>query len=165
MIERKFYAHYIDAHGFPSVNEPEQNNVRLGDDLEEYVEDLNPDVETSKNIKGESRVKHSGYEVSSEVDPYYADFDSPLFEPLWDIAMERKTGDACKTHKYDILVTEEGKVYSAYREDVYVIPNSTGGDTSGVQIPFTVYNTGNRVKGKWDIATKKFTTDTSEASK
>jgi hypothetical protein len=153
MIERKYLAHYIDANfgtGTP-------NYVRLGADLEEYNEELNPDIEVVKNILGEQKVKHNGYEVSSEVDPYYAEFDDPLFEKLWDIANLRLTGDACKTTKVDVLVDAEGAVVSAYREDVYVVPNSVGGDTSGVQIPFSVNNAGNRVEGSFAIATKAFT--------
>ncbi|MCM1508688.1 MAG: hypothetical protein NC177_16395 [Ruminococcus flavefaciens] len=152
MIERKYLAHYIDA----SFNGTKTNYVRLGDDLEEFSEELNPDVEVSKNILGQQKVKHSGYEVQSEVDPYYADFDDPLFEHLSDIANERLTGDACSTTKVDVLVKEDGTVVWAYREKVKVIPNSFGGDTSGVQIPYTIYNEGERVKGDWDVATKTF---------
>lgn len=153
MIERQYLAHYLDA----SFNGETPNYTRLGDDLEEYNEELNPDVEVTKNILGQQKVKHGGYEVQSEVDPYYADYDSPLFERLAEIANERKTGDACKTTKVDVLLKEDGTVVWAYREDVKVIPNSFGGDTSGVQIPFTVYNEGNRVKGDWAVATKTFT--------
>ena len=126
MIERKYLAHYLDA----SFGGEETEYVRLGADLEEYNEELNPDVEITKNIIGEQRVSHNGYEVQSEVDPYYADYDDPLFEKLseW-----------------------------AYREKVYVVPSSIGGDTSGVQIPFTLYNAGERVKGEWDVTQKTFT--------
>ena len=59
-----------------------------------------------------------------------------------------------------MLLSDDGTVLWAYREDVRIIPNSFGGDTSGVQIPFTVYNAGNRVKGTFDIATKKLTEET-----
>jgi len=151
-IERKYLAHYIDA-GFGS----EVNYVRLGKDLEEFLEELNPDVEVKKNILGEQNVVHNGYEVQSEVDPFYAYTGDPLYEQLALIANERKTGDDCKTTKVDVLLAEDGTVLWAYREDVYVVPNSVGGDTSGVQIPFTVYNAGNRVAGTWDTQTKTFT--------
>ena len=154
-IERKYLAHYIDA-AFSSVA-PEY--VRLGKDLEEFNEELNPDVEVSKNILGEQTVKHNGYEVQSEVDPFYADSDDPLYSMLEEIANERLTGDDCKTTKVDVLLDSTGKVLWAYREDVYVVPNSIGGDTSGVQIPFSVYNAGNRVKGSWDVESKSFTPD------
>lgn len=152
-IERKYLAHYLDANfgGNPV------SYVRLGVDLEEYNEELNPDVEVTKNIWGEQNVNHNGYEVQSEVDPFYAYTGDALFTKLALIANERKTGDDCKTTKVDVLFNSDGTVAWAYREDVYVIPNSLGGDTSGVQIPFTVYNAGNRVAGTWDPSTKTFT--------
>ena len=153
-IERKYLAHYVDA----AFSAAKTDYTRLGKDLEEYNEELNPDIEIKKNIWGEQSVNHSGYEVQSEVDPFYAYFDDPLFEQLCKIANERLTGDDCKTTKVDVLVDESGTVLWAYREDVYIVPNnSPGGDTSGVQIPFTVYNAGNRVKGTWDVASKTFT--------
>ena len=152
-IERKYLAHYIDA----SFGSETPNFVRLGKDLEEFIEELNPDVEVKKNILGEQNVVHNGYEVQSEVDPFYAYTGDPLYEQLALIANERKTGDDCKTTKVDVLLNEDGTVVWAYREDVYVVPNSVGGDTSGVQIPFTVYNAGNRVAGTWDTKTKTFT--------
>jgi len=152
-IERKYLAHFIDA----SFGGETPNFVRLGKDLEEFIEELNPDVEVKKNILGEQNVVHNGYEVQSEVDPFYAYTGDPLYEQLAMIANERKTGDDCKTTKVDVLLNEDGTVEWAYREDVYVVPNSVGGDTSGVQIPFTVYNAGNRVAGTWDTTTKTFT--------
>lgn len=152
-IERKYLAHFIDA----SFGGETPNFVRLGKDLEEFIEELNPDVEVKKNILGEQNVVHNGYEVQSEVDPFYAYTGDPLYEQLALIANERKTGDDCKTTKVDVLLNADGTVEWAYREDVYVVPNSVGGDTSGVQIPFTVYNAGNRVAGTWDTTTKTFT--------
>lgn len=154
-IERKYLAHYIDE-AFSSTS---PSYVRLGSDLEEYAEDLGADIEVKKNILGEQSVTHNGYEVQSEVDPYYADDGSALFTQLAKIANERLTGDDCKTTKVDILSGSDGSVVWAYREDVYVVPNSFGGDTSGVQIPFTVYSAGNRVKGEWDTTKNTFTAD------
>ena len=151
-IERKYLAHFLDA----SFGADTADYVRLGADLEEYIEELNPDVETAKNILGEQSIKHNGYEVSSEVEPYYATYDDPLFEHLAEIINERKTGDACVTTKVDVLLSEDGNCVWAYREKVWVVPNSIGGDTSGVQIPFTIYNAGERVKGTFDIKTKTF---------
>lgn len=152
-IERKYLAHFLDS----DFGKSKVAYVRIGADLEELNEDLSPDVEVKKNILGEQKVSHNGYEIQSEVEPYYADFDDPLFKPLYEIAMERKTGDACKTTKVDVLLNSDGSVESAYCEDVYVVPTSFGGDTSGVQIPFTIYNAGNRVKGTFDLTSKTFT--------
>ena len=131
--------------------------VRLGKDLEEYSESLNPEVEVNKNILGEQNVQHRGYEVQSEVSPFYAYEDDPLFTHLCAIANGRLTGDDCKTTKVDVLLEPDGTVVWAYREDCYVVPSTVGGDTSGVQVPFTVYNAGERVSGTFDMEDKTFT--------
>ena len=47
----------------------------------------------------------------------------------------------------------------AYREDVIIEVSSYGGDTTGYQIPFNVHYTGVKVKGKFDVKTKKFVAD------
>lgn len=152
-IERKYLAHFIDA----SFNGTPVNYIRLGKDLEEYNEELNPDVEVSQNILGEQNVQHNGYEVQSEVDPFYAYEGDPMFAKLCQIANERLTGDACMTTKVDVLLRADGTVEWAYREDCYVVPSTVGGDTSGVQVPFTVYNAGNRKAGTFNMSTRKFT--------
>ena len=157
-IARKYLAHFIDA----SFNAEQPNYVRLGKDLEEYAEELNPDLQVKKNILGEQVVNHNGYEVSSEVDPYYADSDDPITERLMQIANERLTGEECVTTKVDVLLAADGSVVWAYREDCFVVPNSIGGGTDGVVIPFTVTNCGGRVKGTFDLKTKTFTPDAVE---
>ena len=160
MTERKYLAHYID--GAFSAAAPEY--IRLGKDLEEYSVELNPDVETKKNILGENSVIVNGYEVSSSVDPFYYEYDEALSEKIMNIAMQRLTGDSCKTTVVDVLLKPgEGDAAPApvwaYREDCVVVPESVGGDTSGVQIPFTIHRAGNRQKGTFDISTKEFTPD------
>lgn len=161
-IERKYLAHFLDASFGTGSATP--NYVRLGTDLEEYNLDLNPDIEVSKNIIGDGTIKHNGYEPQSDVDTFYAVTGDPLFEALSDIANERKTGDDCKTTAVDVLLNDKGVVTWAYREDVMVVPTSMGGDTSGVQIPFSVYYCGNRTKGTFDVTKKTFTTTASTVS-
>ena len=158
--ERKYLAHYLDS-AF-DVTYAATEYVRLGKDLEEFTIELNPDVETSKNILGENSVKHNGYEASSDADPVYYEYDDALTEKMMEIAMLRQAGDTCKTSYVEVLLKPgadgaEPEVIRAVREDVYVIPNSYGGDTSGVQTPFTLHFAGNRVKGNFDLETKKFT--------
>lgn len=167
MVERKYFAHYLDAAFDMTYAAAEY--VRIGKNLEEYNEELNPDVEVTKNILGEQSVQHSGYEVQAEVDPfYYENYNDALSEKIMELANTRATGDKCKTSMVDVLLkpgaTEDDAptVVWAYREDVYLIPNSIGGDTSGIQTPFTLYKAGNRVRGTWDMATKKFTAAVSE---
>lgn len=162
-IERKYLAHFIDASFGTGSATP--NYVRLGADLEEYNLDLNPDIEVSKNIIGDGTIKHNGYEPQSDVDTFYAVTGDPLFETLSDIANERKTGDDCKTTAVDVLLNDKGVVTWAYREDVMAVPTSMGGDTSGVQVPFSVYYCGNRTKGTFDVTKKTFTANTVSSAK
>ena len=155
-MERKYLAHYLDANfGVGSAS-----YVRLGKDLETYSEELNPQVDVRRNILGEQNVIHNGYQVQSTAEPFYADQDDDLFEPVANIANNRLTGEDCKTTRVEVLVDEEGNQIWAYREDCWVVPNSVGGDTSGVQLPFNVYNAGNRVPGVWDVTNKAFTQST-----
>lgn len=158
--ERKYLAHFIDA-AFDTTY-AKTDYVRLGKDLEEYSVELNPDVETKKNILGENSVNINGYEVSGSVDPMYYEYEDALSEKVMDIAMNRTTGDGCKTTTIDVLLKPGATSDAAptcvwaYREDCYVVPQSVGGDTSGVQIPFEIHRCGNRIKGTFDLSTKKF---------
>lgn len=153
-IDRKYMAHFIDA----SFGGGSAEWVRLGKDLEEYSVELNPDTETSKNILGEESFKHNGYEASSSADPYYAEVDDPLFEHLQEIVDERAKDDKLKTKALEVHMWDgDDTSYVAYQQECYVVPTSYGGDTSGYQIPFTVYYTGARVKGTYNASTKTFT--------
>ncbi|MBP5378002.1 MAG: hypothetical protein J6Y64_00485 [Ruminococcus sp.] len=162
--ERKYLAHYIDINPLgdqsSAVNDT-TNYVRIGKDLEEYNENLNPDVSTQKNILGENNVIHNGFDVSSDVDPFYVrlDDDTPedLATKLMYIANERLTGAGTQTTKVDVLVDSSGTVIWAYREDIVIVPNSVGGDTSGIKVPFSIYNDGSRTSGTWNTSTKTFT--------
>lgn len=170
MVERKYYAHFLDA-AF-DMTYSKTNYARLGKDLEEYNEELNPQVEISSNILGEQSVKHSGYQAQAEVSPfYYENYEDALSNKMFELLNTRATGDKCKTSMVDVLLKPDETdpennpptVVEAWREDVYAIPNSGGGDTSGIQLPFTIYKAGNRVKGEWDIDTRKFTPGTSDS--
>lgn len=158
--ERKYLAHYLDAKFDMAYTATEY--VRLGKDLEEFNVELNPDIETGKNILGENTVRHNGYDPTSEASPFYYDYDDALSEKIMKLAQSRATGDACKTSYVEVLLKpgEAGadpEVVSAWREDVLVIPSSYGGDNSGVQTPFSVNYAGNRTKGSFDLKTKVFT--------
>lgn len=152
-LERKWLAHYIDS----SFGGSTASYVRLGQDLEEYNIEMNPDSETKKNILGENSTTVKGYDPSSSVDTYYAYEGDALFEHLAEIINTRATGGSLKTTVVDVLVDSEGSVVWAYREDAIIIPQSMGGDTGGIQIPFEIHYNGNRTKGTWDIKTKTFT--------
>lgn len=153
-IERKYLAHFINiAKGDDSTYE------RLGQDLEEFSPELSAQVDTKKNILGETSILISGYEKTAGVEPYYAEVDSGLFARLQEIIDEGLLLDELKTDVVEVKLWEqpEGSSYPAIREEAYIEVNSYGGDVTGYQIPFTLHYTGAKVKGSFDIATKTFT--------
>ena len=159
--ERKYLAHYLD--GNFDLTYVDTNYVRIGKDLEEFVVELSPNIETKANILGENSVLHTGYETTASADPVYYEYDDILTEKIMEIAMLRKSADSCKTSYVEVLLkpgttsSDAPTVVRAVREDVLLIPTSYGGDTSGVQVPFTINFNGNRVEGDWDIESRTFT--------
>lgn len=115
----------------------------LGKDNDDLSKELNPDTETSKNVLGETTFKHNGYEPEVSVDPYYADPDSVLYDKLKAAAVQEKYSDAdIKGYFVEVVfesVESGGKLTGVgYKREAYLVPQSTGGDTSGFSIPFTV---------------------------
>lgn len=155
-IERKYLAHFINA---APLGEAEAVYEQLGRDLEEFSPELSAQVETKKNILGQTSVVISGYEKTGAVTPYYAESGSGLFERLQDIIDEGRVLEDVKTDVVEVKLweqTQEGG-YPAVREEAYIEVTSYGGDTTGYQIPFTLHFTGNKVKGTFNVATKTFT--------
>lgn len=152
-IKRKFLVHFIDA----TFGSATPNYVRIGKDLEEFAEELNPSVETTQNIWGESVAEHNGYEPSASVDTYYARVDDPLYAALEQIAIDRKQGGDVETTVVTAKVDEDGQCEWARRENVIIGVESIGGASDGYQIPWTYYANGGRVAGSFNVATKTFT--------
>lgn len=161
MLERKYLAHFIDA-AFDMTG-ADTNYVRLGADLEELSVEMNPTIESSKNILGESTALLEGYEVSAGVDPFYISHEEALSEKLMEIVDNELTGDNCKTTAVDVWLkagetpADPPVVIRAIRRDVIVAVQSYGGDTKGVNIPFELHGSTNKVQGTFDLQSKKFT--------
>ena len=155
-IERKYLAHYINT-AVPGAEGAVYE--RLGKDLEEFSPELAAQVDTKRNILGQTAILISGYEKTGAVEPYYAESGSALFARLQDIIDEHRTLDELKTDLVEVKLWEpaEEGVYPAVQEEVYIEVTSYGGDTTGYQIPFTLHYTGNKVKGTFDVTTKTFT--------
>ena len=154
-IERKYMAHFINA----AKSGEEAVFERLGQDLEEFSPELSAQVETKKNILGQSSVLISGYEKTAAVEPFYAQSGSKLFERLQEIIDGDLVLDELKAEVVDVKLWEadETGAYPAVKEAVFIEITSYGGDTTGYQIPFTLHYTGNKVKGSFNVATKTFT--------
>lgn len=149
-IERKYMAHYINT---GTTSSPSW--YWLGDDLEDYSIELNPDTELFKNIKGVTEFRQNGYEPSASSDPFYARQGDALFAKLQKFVDERPTGDQNRMQTLEVHLWEEGSTsgsYVAWRQDAYVVPSSYGGDTSGYQIPFDINYVGDRTKGMFAVS-------------
>lgn len=145
-LERKALVHFLDS-TFANVL-ASAAWFKVGIDMEELAVNLNPDVATSKNVWGESRVTDNGYEPSIDADPYYANPDEAIYPKLRDIALNRVVGDGCKTLILEVIVGDTADTnHLAYVEEVIVKPQSYGGGTSGINIPYNVSFNGGRKKG------------------
>ena len=153
-IERKYMAHFINA-----AKEGEAVYERLGPDLEEFSPEMSAQVETKKNILGESSVLISGYEKTAAVEPFYANQGSQLFQRLQEIIDGDLTLDDLKADMVDVKLwdADEAGAYPAVKETVFIEVTSYGGDTTGYQIPFTIHYTGEKVKGTFNVSTRTFT--------
>lgn len=148
-LAREALMHYIDS----SFGTGAAKWFLIGKDIDDMSVELNPDTETTKNILGETAVKDNGYEPSMSADPYYANPEDSIYEKLVGIAMNRLKGDKCKTQILEVIIKDTAETtHQAWVEDVIVKPQSYGGDTSGVSIPFDVLFDGNRKEGTVTIA-------------
>lgn len=150
-LKRSALLHYIDS-TFGQSETPKW--FLIGKDIDDMSVELNPDVETKKNILDETSVTDNGYEPSISADPYYANPTDSIYPKIKDIAMNRLTGDSCKTKVLEVLVDKEEGPYDAWTEDCVVKPQTYGGGTDGVAFPFNIHFDGNRKKGTATIADK-----------
>ena len=153
-IERKYLAHFINT-----AADGEAVYERLGKDLEEFSPELSAQVDTKKNILGQSSVVISGYEKTGAVEPYYAEAGSGLFAKLQKIIDDGLVLDDLKTQVVEVKLWEgdDQGSFPAVCEDAYIEVTSYGGDTTGYQIPFTLHYTGEKVKGTFNVSTRTFT--------
>lgn len=153
-IERKYMAHFINA-----AKDGEAVYERLGQNLEEFSPEMSAQVETKKNILGESSVVISGYEKTASVEPFYAQKGSALFARLQEIIDGDLVLDDLKAEVVDVKLWDGDQAgsYPAVKEAVYIEITSYGGDTTGYQIPFTLHYTGEKVKGNFNLTTRTFT--------
>lgn len=153
-IERKYLGHFINAaKSGAAVYE------RLGKDLEEYVAELSAQIDTKKNILGETSVLLSSYEKQGTVEPLYAESGTALFTRLQDIIDNDYVLDDCATDIVEVKLweTPTAGAYPAIRETAIIEVVSYGGDNTGYQIPFNVHYTGIKTAGMFNPTTKVFT--------
>ena len=133
----------------------------LGKDDDDLSKELNPDTETKKNVLGEATFTHKGYEPSVDVDTYYADPNRILYAHLLDIAMQEKSSEedciGYFAEAFFTSVNEQSRTMTGYCyvRRAWLVPESIGGDTAGLGIPFTITPIGGMEKKNisYDMAT------------
>lgn len=161
-LKRRYLIHFIDA----SFGGDTPKWFKIGKHIEDMSVELNPDTESIKNIWDETVIKDNGYEPNISAETYYANTEDEIYPKLKDIAMNRLTGDACKTKVLEVLVDKTEEPYVAWIEDCIIKPQSYGGGQGGINIPFNIGFNGNRKQGTVTITDKvpTFTEKTSTAS-
>ena len=137
----------------------------LGKDNEDVSKELNPDVESQKNVLGETTVKHSGYEPEIDIDPYYMDPGRIMYSHLLECALEEKYSEndllGYFAEAFFTSVNESAQTMSGYCyvSRAWFVPQSVGGDTAGYAIPFKVIPTGAKTKKaiSYNMATNQAT--------
>lgn len=150
-LKRSYLLHFIDAK-FGTGENPEW--FCIGKDIEDMSVELSPDTSTVKNILDETSVNDNGYEPSFDADTYYANTKDSIYGKIKDIAMNRLTGDDCKTRILEVVIDKKTGPYDAWIEDCIVKPQSYGGAQGGVNIPYKVTFDGNRKQGTVTIENK-----------
>lgn len=150
VIAPKYSVHAVDV----SFGGSTPDWYRLGDDLEEFRTELNPDTEVTKNILGGSSFKHSGYEPTADIDPVKGKVGDKLFNALQHIADIQGQAESCKSkameiHLWKTATVNDATVYEATQQDCYIVPSSTGSDTESYQIPATINYVGEKTIGAW----------------
>lgn len=149
-LKRSYLLHYIDA----SFGGETPDWFLVGKDIDDMSVELNPDTSSVKNVWDETNIQDNGYEPQMDASTYYADTADSIYPKLVDIAMDRLTGDDCKTKILEVVMDTVAGPYRAYTQDVIVKPQSYGGPQGGVNIPFNVLFAGNREKGTVTITEK-----------
>ena len=171
-------ATFTTTYGVTLTGEPAANDIvvvtytaaagaweAIGKDNDDLSKELNPDVETSKNVLGESTVRHSGYEPEIGVDPYYIDPSRKMYKHLAEIAIEERYSEAdiggyfAEAHFTTANAATKKMTGYAYVRRASFVPQSVGGDTSGWAIPVNIYPTGTAAKKKivYDMTTNEAT--------
>ena len=150
-LKRSYLLHFIDA-SFGTGESPKW--YLIGKDIDDMSVELSPDTSTVKNILDETSVNDNGYEPTLAAGTYYANTGDSSYPKIKDIAMNRLTGDDCKTKILEVLIDKKTGPYDAWIEDCIVKPQSYGGAQGGVNIPFNVTFDGNRKQGTATISDK-----------
>lgn len=131
----------------------------IGKDNEEMSRTLNNEVNSTKNVLGQSNTQVTKGIQTTTVDPFKQDSDYKLSDILHDIYFNESELSDVEREFLEVSMyktTEDGK-YEAFKQVGAIDLKSHGGDTTGVSDPFDINWIGKREYGTFDLTTKTFT--------
>ena len=147
-IKREEFKLFADV-GASSAPEWELQGGRI----EDMSLEMNPNVETVTDVTGVTETTLDKYEKQTSVSPYYAKRDSKMAAWLYNVVREEKTlSDVEKTFCVVNIFAGSDGAYDAWTQKGVVAVQSFGGDTKGLQIPYNIHWTGEKVYGTASIS-------------
>lgn len=124
----------------------------VGKKIEDMSLEMNPNVETMTDITGETQTTLDKYEKQTSVSPYYAKRESKMAQWLYNVVRDEKTlSDVEKTFLcVNIFAGADGS-FDAWTQTAVVAVQSYGGNTQGLQIPYTLHWIGAKTFGTVSI--------------
>lgn len=157
-IKRESFLTFADVSDTPETPEWEL----IGDKVEEMSIEMNPNVESTTDVTGNTTTTLDKYESKTSVSPMRAKKESKLFSILYDIVKNEKTLSDVErnflcVNVFDATGEGETATYAAWTQRAVVAVQSYGGGTAGLDIPFDIHWTGKKTHGTFSPATKTFT--------
>ncbi len=136
----------------------------IGEKVEDMSIELNPNVETTTDVTGQTTTTLDKYEPSTSVEPMRAKRQSKLFAILYDIVKREKTLSDVErnflcVNAFDEVQVETSTEYAAWTQKAVIAVQNFGGDTAALNIPFEIHWTGPKTYGTFDPVTKTFTAE------
>lgn len=137
----------------------ETNWALVGRKIDSMSTNLNPDVENSKDITGQTYLEHKGFSPETDV-PYKCQDGDGIYSYIQSI-VNTLAKDEATTAASMIVATLDDEVYqgetkaltgTGYKVPVVVVPQDDGGDTGSYTINFNAYENGARIQGTVAVA-------------
>ena len=149
--------------GYVYTEESTEKYELIGHDNDDMSRTLNNDVESKRNVLGETTVEVTQGTHVTTVDPFIGRYDSKLFQKLDEIYnSDLELDDVVETFidisEYDEVSTGE---YRAFKQKAAIDLKSLGGSKS-LGAPFDLNWLGSKTYGTFNPTTKKFTETTSD---
>lgn len=150
-IKRKEFMIFADVSQTGDGSSPEWEIV--GKKIEDMSLEMNPNVETMTDITGSVETTLDKYEKQTSVSPYYARRESKMSAWLYNVVRDERTlSEVERTFLCVNIFAGSDGAFDAWTQKAVVAVQSFGGNTKGVQIPYTLYWIGEKTFGTVAIA-------------